>query len=123
MSDSIETKELTVNQFPTLTWNFMRINNSKLEADEGAFETSAALAETSLPAGITALDGDIETLCTCGMGKDIDALFEAVKDKIPATIYTVAENAKAESVKKSEYRRLMDSFGFTRKRYKTQFLY
>jgi hypothetical protein len=43
-----------------------------------------------------------------------------IKDKNKMKI---AENAKAESVKKSEYRRLMDSFGFTRKRYKTQFLY
>ena len=103
MSDSIETKELTVNQFPTLTWNFMRINNSKLSADEGAFETSAALAETALPEGITAVDSDIATLCTCGMGKDIDALFDAVKDKIPATIYTVKENAKTEPVRLSYF--------------------
>ena len=43
-----------------------------------------------------------------------------IKDKNKMKI---TENAKAESVKKSEYRRLMDSFGFTRKRYKTQFLY
>ena len=35
----------------------------------------------------------------------------------------VDNNKKAESVKKSEYTRLMDSFGFSRRKYKNQFLY
>ena len=38
-------------------------------------------------------------------------------------IKIVENNKKAESVKKNEYKRLMDSFGFTRKKYKNQFLY
>ena len=33
------------------------------------------------------------------------------------------DNKKSESVKKSEYKRLMDSFGFSRRKYKNQFLY
>ena len=44
-----------------------------------------------------------------------------IKDKNKIKI--VENNKKAESVKKNEYKRLMDSFGFTRKRYKNQFLY
>ena len=52
--------------------------------------------------------------------KNKKTLLPLIKDKNKMEI---TENAKAESVKKSEYRRLMDSFGFTRKRYKTQFLY
>ena len=35
----------------------------------------------------------------------------------------ITENKKSESVKKSEYKRLMDSFGFSRRKYKNQFLY
>ena len=38
-------------------------------------------------------------------------------------IKIVENNKKAESVNKNEYKRLMDSFGFTRKKYKNQFLY
>ena len=33
------------------------------------------------------------------------------------------DNKKSESVKKSEYKRLMDSFGFSRRKYKNRFLY
>ena len=44
-----------------------------------------------------------------------------IKDKNKIKI--VENNKKAESVKKNEYKRLMDSFGFTRKKYKNQFLY
>ena len=44
-----------------------------------------------------------------------------IKDKNKIKI--VENNKKAESIKKNEYKRLMDSFGFTRKRYKNQFLY
>ena len=35
----------------------------------------------------------------------------------------ITENKKSESVKKSEYSRLMDSFGFNRRKHKNQFLY
>ena len=35
----------------------------------------------------------------------------------------ITENKKSESVKKSEYNKLMDSFGFNRRKYKNHFLY
>ena len=43
-----------------------------------------------------------------------------IKDKNKIKI---TDNKKPESVKKSEYSRLMDSFGFNRRKYKNQFLY
>ena len=44
-----------------------------------------------------------------------------IKDKNKITINEA--NKKSESVKKNEYNRLMESFGFNRRKYKNQFLY
>ena len=101
MSETKNENELKVNQFPTLTWNFLHINNSAMHADASAFDTSCALAETELPAGVSCADGDSETLCTCGMGAEVDALFDAAKDKIPSSVYTVESGAKAAVVRLS----------------------
>lgn len=95
MADTLNKKTLTVNQFPTLTWNFLKINNSKIEVADDVFESSCAVAETELPSGVTYNDGEISTLCTNGMGKSVDALFDAYKDLIPSAVYTVAENTEA----------------------------
>ena len=96
-------KEITVNQFPTLTWNFLHINNSKITLDEREVITTCALAETTLPDGITRSDGEIERLCACGMGEAVDALFDAAKDKIPSSVYTIAPNTKALPVRLSYF--------------------
>ena len=52
--------------------------------------------------------------------KKVKTTLPLIKDKHSIKI---TENKKSESVKKSEYSRLMDSFGFSRRKYKNQFLY
>ena len=53
-------------------------------------------------------------------GKNKKTTLPLIKDKNKIKI---TDNKKSESVKKSEYSRLMDSFGFNRRKYKNQFLY
>ena len=67
-------------------------------------------------------DKKIELKTNSKNGKNILPVIKN-KSKIKIDNSDDKENKKSVSVRKSEYNRLLDSFGFRRKKYKTQFLY
>lgn len=86
---------MKANNFPSLTWNFLKINNTSLEAVEG----SQCEPVLSLADGVTA----VEPGCQCfnsiatGMGAEFDAAFDGLKLK--ARKFTVGAGKKTDTVR------------------------
>lgn len=86
---------MNVNNFPSLTWNFLKINNTSLETVEGIkAEPSVSLAEGVSVA--TAVNGEFNLIKT-GMGDEFDSAFDALKLK--TRNFSVAAGKKCETVR------------------------
>lgn len=84
---------MKANNFPSLTWNFLKINNTSLESIEGSqCEPAVSLAD-----GVAA----VESKCKCfdsiatGMGAEFDAAFDELKPK--ARKFSVAAGKKTDA--------------------------
>lgn len=87
-----------VNQFPTLTYNFLKINRGHLET---AVNAVCVPQSSPLPEGIS-LSSEKEGICAdfeTGMGKQFDSQFDEVIKEcgIKPFVYTIAEGAKIPS--------------------------
>lgn len=97
----MEKLDLDVNQFPTLTYNFLNINRTHLTAE---ITSSVQVEKTLLPKGITLEESqslmakDLPAL-ESGMGKEFDSAFDKVisENKLNIYNYSVEENAHVES--------------------------
>ena len=86
---------MKVNNFPSLTWNFLKINNASLESVEGI----QAEPSVSLVDGVAA----VESGCKCfdsiatGMGAEFDSAFDGLKFK--ARKFSVDAGKKTDTVR------------------------
>ena len=85
---------MKVNNFPSLTWNFLKINNASLESVEGIqAEPSVSLVDGVAACGA---DGSFASIAT-GMGAEFDAAFDELKLK--ARKFSVAAGKKTDTVR------------------------
>ena len=85
---------MKVNNFPSLTWNFLKINNASLESVEGIqAEPSVSLVDGVAACGA---DGSFALIAT-GMGAEFDAAFDELKLK--ARKFSVAAGKKTDTVR------------------------
>lgn len=85
---------MKVNNFPSLTWNFLKINNASLESVEGIqAEPSVSLVDGVAACGA---DGSFASIAT-GMGAEFDSAFDELKLK--ARKFSVAAGKKTDTVR------------------------
>lgn len=85
---------MKVNNFPSLTWNFLKINNASLESVEGIqAEPSVSLVDGVAACGA---DGSFASIAT-GMGAEFDAAFDGLKFK--ARKFSVDAGKKTDTVR------------------------
>lgn len=85
---------MKVNNFPSLTWNFLKINNTELDALEG-IQTEAAV---SLVDGVESAESDDSfAAIATGMGAEFDSAYDAFKLK--ARNFAVASGKKTDTVR------------------------
>ena len=85
---------MKVNNFPSLTWNFLKINNASLESVEGIqAEPSVSLVDGVAACGA---DGSFASIAT-GMGAEFDAAFDELKLK--ARKFSVDAGKKTDTVR------------------------
>lgn len=86
---------MKANNFPSLTWNFLKINNAEIEKPEGL----KIKPEVSLAEGVEKADFNAETFDSIktGMGSEFDAAFDELK--IGAEKFSVAKGKQAQTVR------------------------
>ena len=94
---------IDVNQFPSLTWNFLKINKTHLEAEvlsDADYEIFMPNDEISFKEeSFDCLDSKIKTIKS-GLGKEFDSAFDDFARNGKVVLFEIPENLKEESAVK-----------------------